>query len=309
VEAEIAAVAGIEARLLGPLEMSHGQAPVPLGPPLQRALLARLLLDANHAVAVDRLVDDLWGDDVPPTAVKMVQIHVSKLRKVLPAGLLVTRPPGYAVKIPPKALDMVCFDRLREQGRAALAGGSPTEAAALLRDALALWRGNALAGFDAPFAAIESRRLEELRVACVEDRIDADLARGDHAELVGELDALVAQHPMRERLRGQLMLALYRSGRQVEALAGYRRFRQMLATELALEPSPVLRELERGMLQHHPMLDLVAVEPHPGPGAARAWPVRAADPPGSRSADARRRAALCTARPSRRGACAFTSPA
>ena len=300
----IAAVVGIDARLLGPLEVSHGQAPIPLGPPRQRALLARLLLDANRTVAVARLVDDLWGDDPPATAFKIVQIQVSKLRKLLPAGLLVTQLPGYALKVPPETLDLVRFDRLREQGRAALAGGSPGEAAALLRDALALWRGPALAEFDAPFAAIESARLEDLHLACIEERIDADLALGKHAELVGELDALVAQHPLRERLRGQVMLARYRSGRQVEALAGYRQFRQMLATELALEPSPALRELERRMLQHDPMLDVVAVEPRPGGRAARPWSVRAASPPGSRSAAERRRAALwVAARPSRRGAC------
>ena len=246
----------MDARLLGPLELDDGRAPISLGPPRQRALLARLLLDANRTVSIDRLVEDLWGADVPSAAVKMVQIHVSKLRKVLPAGVLVTRSPGYAVEIPPDALDVVRFERLRDQGTAALAGGSAAEAAERLRDALALWRGPALAEFDEPFAAAESGRIEELRLACVEERIDADLALGRHATLVGELDALATRDPLRERLRRQLMVALYRSGRHAEALAGFREFRQMLSTELGIEPSTALRELERRMLQQDPALDL-----------------------------------------------------
>lgn len=277
-------------RMLGPLEVEYGRAPVQLGPAGQRALLARLLLDANRTVAVERLVDDLWGDYAPPTAVKMVQIHVSKLRKALPDGVLVTRPPGYALEIAPEALDLVRFDRLREQGRAALARGSAAEAAHRLRDALALWRGPALAEFGEPFAAVETRRLEELRLACLEDRIDADLALGGHGPLIGELAALVAHHPLRERPRRQLMLALYRSGRQAEALAGYRRLRQMLSSELGIEPSPALRELERRMLQQDPALDVTAAGP--------SRHLRAA----GRSA-ARRPAA----RPPRRGTCASTS--
>lgn len=160
-------------------------------------------------------------------------IHVSRLREVLPAGALVTRPPGYAVEIAPDALDLVRFDRLREQGRAALARGSAAEAAQRLRDALALWRGPALAEFDEPFAAIEAGRLEELRLACLEDRVDADLALGGHATLIGELAALVAHHPLRE-------------------------------------PSPALRGLERRMLQQDPALELAAFQPrsHPNPHLA-----------------------------------------
>jgi DNA-binding SARP family transcriptional activator len=250
----------INARLLGPLELQQGAAPIPLGRPAQRALLARLLLDANRTVAVDRLVDDLWGEDAPSSAVKMIQIHVSKLRKVLPDGMLVTRPPGYAIEIEPEAVDLVRFDRLRQDGRAALAAGSAEVAAARLRDALALWRGPALAEFDEPFAAIESARLEDLHLACIEDRIDADLALGRHAVAVGEIEALVARNELRERPRGQLMLALYRSGRQAEALAGYREFRKLLSTELGIEPSPALRMLEQRMLVHDPTLELTRVE-------------------------------------------------
>jgi DNA-binding SARP family transcriptional activator len=248
----------MHARLLGALEVDDGRTPVPLGAPGERALLARLLLDANRTVPVDRLVDDCWGQAVPDTAVKILHVRVSRLRKVLPAGALVTRAPGYAAQIGPEALDLVRFDRLREQGRAALAGGSTARAAALLRDALALWRGPALAEFGEPFAAIEGRRLEELRLACIEDRIDADLALGAHARLIGELDALVGRHPLRERLRGQLMLALYRSGRQAEALAAYRELARALSTELGLEPWPALRVLERRILQQDAGLDLAA---------------------------------------------------
>jgi DNA-binding SARP family transcriptional activator len=272
----------IGVRLLGPLELDDGRAPLDLGGPGQRALLARLLLDANRTVALIRLVDDLWGDDVPATAAKMVQIHVSRLRKVLPAGMLVTRSPGYALQIAPAALDVVQFETLREHGRAALVRGSAAQAAPCLRDALALWRGPALAEFDEPFAAIEAGRLEELRLACLEDRIDADLALGAHARLTGELVALIAHHPLRERLRRQLLLALYRSGRQADALASYRQFRHMLSAELGIEPSPALRELERRMLQQEPTLDLAAVESvesrlHPLAASPRAG--HATDPP------------------------------
>jgi len=261
----------VDARLLGPLELEHGRAPIPLGSAVRRALLARLLLDANRTVAVDRLVDDLWGDAVPASAVKMIQIHVSGLRKVLPAGMLVTRAPGYAVEIEPEALDLARFERLRRDGRAALAAGSAARASARLREALALWRGPALAEFGEPFAAIESMRLEELRLACLEDRIDADLALGGHAVLVAELEALVAQHPLRERLRARLVLALYRSGRQAEALSRHREFRWMLSSELGIEPSPALRELELRMLRQDPSLDVAAVEHGRRPIATARW--------------------------------------
>jgi DNA-binding SARP family transcriptional activator len=246
----------MKARLLGPLELEHDGRSLPLGSRGQRALLARLLLDANRTVPVECLVEDLWGEDVPSTAVKMIHIHVSRLRKQLPACALVTRSPGYALAIDPEAVDLVRFERLRAQGRAALVVGSPARAAVHLRTALALWRGPALAEFDEPFATIEAARLEELRLACVEDGIEAELALGGHALLVGELEALVARHPLRERLRAQLMLALYRSGRQAEALAGYRRLRELLTSELGLEPSPALRRLERRVLQQDPGLEL-----------------------------------------------------
>ena len=262
--------AGVEALLLGPLEVWRRDAPLALGGPGQRALLARLLLDANRSVAIERLVDDLWGECVPSSAVKMVHIHVSRLRKLLPAGTLLTQPPGYVVRIEPDALDLVRFERLRARGRGALAAGSASEAAEMLRRALALWRGQALVEFDEPFAAIEAARLEERRLDCLEDRIDADLALGRHAQLIGELDVLTTQHPLRERPRAQLMLALYRSGRQADALAAYRQLHRMLAVELGLRPSPALRDLERQMLQQDP-----ALEARPRPSAI---PLRLPDP-------------------------------
>jgi DNA-binding SARP family transcriptional activator len=267
---------GLSARLLGPLEMEYRGSPVPLGAPTQRALLARLLLDPNRTVPIDRLVEDLWGEAAPASAVKMVHIYVSKLRKALPDGVLVTRAPGYALVIEPEALDLTSFERLREEGRAALADGLAATAADRIRQALALWRGLAFGEFDEPFAVGESARLEELRLSSVEDRIDADLALGRHAGLVGELESLVAANPLRERLRGQLMLARYRSGRQAEALAGYRQLRELLTTELGIEPAPALRELERRILQQDPALDLATVQRrlHRGPAGMRRRSVR-----------------------------------
>jgi DNA-binding SARP family transcriptional activator len=236
-------------RVLGPLEVLDGDAPLPLGGRKPRALLARLLLDAGRTVSVDQLVDDLWGEDVPESAVKMVHIYVSQLRKALPAATLRTRPPGYSVELAPEAVDLARFERLRAEGRAALDAGDAATAAARLGAALALWRGDPLAEFSEPFAQIERAHLEEGRLACLEDRIDADLALGRHDDVVGELERLVARQPLRERLRGQLMLALYRAGRQADALAAYRDYRTALDDQLGLEPSPRIRELEGRILR------------------------------------------------------------
>src|SRR5829696_9387976 len=254
-------------RVLGPLEVRDGDVQVQLGGRRQKALLARLLLDANRTVSAERLIDDLWGEDVPDTAAKMVQIYVSQLRKLLPPGMLVTSSPGYALQVEPEAIDVVRFMRLREEGRAALTAGDPATAFARLREALGLWRGAALAEFPEPFAAVEAAHLEERHLACLEDRIDADLALGRHADLVGELEALVTRLPLRERVRGQLMLALHRSGRHAEALDAYRRFRETLDRELGLEPSPSLRDIERRILQHDAALDLPAPSGLPAPPA------------------------------------------
>jgi DNA-binding SARP family transcriptional activator len=253
--------AALTVRMLGPLQVERDGQPVALGGRAQRALLARLLLDTGRTVPASRLVEDLWGENAPASASKMVQIYVSMLRKVLPEGVLVTRPPGYAIELPREAIDLSSFEDLRRAGQAALAAGSPARAVEMLRQALALWRGPALGEFDEPFATIESRRLEELHLASLEDRIDAELQLGRHGALVAELHALVAHHPLRERLRGQLMLALYGSGRQADALAEYHRVREVLRGDLGIEPSPALRELERRILQQDPMLDVPAARP------------------------------------------------
>src|ERR1700742_4374305 len=244
----------MEFRVLGPLEVLDGDRPLALGGRKPRALLARLLLEPNRTVSVEQLVDDLWGDGVPDSAVKMVHIHVSQLRKALPDGVLRTRPPGYALEVDPEAIDLVRFERLRDAGRAALDGGDPATAAARLREALALWRGMPLAEFAEPFAATEAAHLEERGRVCLEDRVDAELALGRHDDLAGELEVLVGRPPLRERLRAQHMLALYRSGRHAEALAAYRDLRAVLDEELGIEPSPHMRELERRVLRHDPGL-------------------------------------------------------
>jgi DNA-binding SARP family transcriptional activator/pimeloyl-ACP methyl ester carboxylesterase len=253
--------------LLGPLEANDGAGQVRFGGRKQRALLARLLLDANRTVATDRLVDDIWGDEAPESAQKMVQIYVSQLRKVLPHGMLLTRPPGYALAVDLDSIDAVRFDRLRREGEAAHAAGNPELAAELFRDALALWRGEPLGELSEPFARAEAGRLEELYLVCLESRIDADLELGCHGALVAELEALVARHPLREELRVQQLLALYRAGRQADALAAYQGYRARLGDDLGLEPSARLKELERRILRQDPDLDLGAhaVEPARAP--------------------------------------------
>ena len=187
-----------EYRLLGPLEVVHRGEAVPTGGQRKRALLARLLLEANRTVSVDALVDALWGERVPATAVKMVHIYVSQLRKVLPGGALRTQPPGYRLEVAPEAVDLLRFERLRKEGREALADGDAATAAERLTAACALWRGPALAEFSEPFAAAAAGHLDELRLVAVEDRVDAELALGRHRDVAAELQALVASHPLRE---------------------------------------------------------------------------------------------------------------
>src|SRR6266545_1948488 len=245
-------------RLLGPLEVLDGNAPVRVAAGKQRALLALLLLNANRTVARDRIVDDLWGEDVPESAKKMVQIHVSQLRKALPEPRLLTRAPGYLLEVTGEELDVTRFELSVAAGRDALSRGDARTAADLLRQGLALWRGPALAEFSEPFARHEGARLEELRAAALEWRLEADLALGHHGDVVGELETLIARHPLRERLRSQHMLALYRSGRHADALASYQAHRRTLSEELGIEPSASLRELERLMLQQDPSLELPA---------------------------------------------------
>ncbi len=261
-----------------------------LGGRRQRALLARLLLDANRVVSVERLIDDLWGEQIPPTAPKMVQVYVSKLRKALPEGTLETHTPGYIVRTEGSELDLRRFEQLLADGRAAMAQSDAAAAARLFAEALGLWRGPALADFSEPFVRPEQARLEELRLTCLEERIDAELALGRHAELVADLESLVGHHPLRERLRRQLMLALYGSGRQADALAAYRSFRETLDEELGIEPSAGLKELEGRMLRQEPglveQIDEKTISP-PDPLPTRAALVEPVEILHARSGDVR----------------------
>ena len=266
----------IEFRVLGPLEVSRGDSPLSIsGKPA--ALLALLLVNANEVVSTDRLIDGLWGDTPPKSAAKLIQGYVSQLRRSLAAGSseegghvdpVLTRPSGYILRLDEGQLDADRFRTLLDQARAALAEGGADVAAQILGDALDLWRGPPLADFAyEPFAQDEIARLEELRLIGLEERVEAALALGRHAELVGELEALIAHHPVRERLRAQLMLALYRCDRQTEALQAYQEARRLLVEELGLEPSRRLRDLEQAILRQDPALDLDRL-PRPAPGAA-----------------------------------------
>jgi DNA-binding SARP family transcriptional activator len=244
----------MQVRILGPLEVWDGDRAVDLGAGRQRALLALLALKAPDVVATDRLIEELWGGSPPATAAKALQNHISQLRRALGADAIATRPPGYGLRLETDDFDAGQFERLASEGRRQLED-DPRAAAQTLRAALGLWRGPALADFAyESFAQGEIARLDELRLEAIEDRIDADLATSRGAELVSELETLVSANPLRERLRGQLMLALYRSGRQAEALDSYREGRAVLHGELGLEPGAALRELEQAILIHDPAL-------------------------------------------------------
>ena len=241
--------------------------PLLLGGSKQRALLALLLLHPNRVVSRDRLIDELWDGSPPETASTALQVHVSQLRKALGRDTIATQAPGYLVRVEAGALDLEHFERLVKQ-----AHDEEAEAAAeRLREALALWRGPALADLDESFAGTERARLEEQRASVVEQRIDADLELGRHAEVVPELETLVREEPLRERRRAQLMLALYRSGRQADALDTYRSGRKLLADELGLEPGGELRQLEKAILAHDPALAPPAApqRPEPAPKESR----------------------------------------
>src|SRR5919205_48126 len=261
----------MEFRILGPLEVGEPNCQIELGGRKQRALLGVLLLHANEPISCERLVDELWGAQPPARAHKLVQGYVSGLRKLLGPARLVTRPPGYLARVEAEELDLLEFDRLVGDARAA---NEPRLTAERLREALALWRGSALADLRLEgFAASEAERLNELRLATLLTRIEADLELGRHVELVGELESLVAAHPLQERLRALLMLALYRSGRQADALDLYRATRTLLADELGLDPSPELQRLERLVLTHDAELEPPQVEapvepPPPAPPSA-----------------------------------------
>jgi DNA-binding SARP family transcriptional activator/pimeloyl-ACP methyl ester carboxylesterase/class 3 adenylate cyclase len=244
----------MEFRLLGPVEVRDRGSVVPIAAGKERALLALLLLHANRTVTRERIIDDLWGEAPPSSARKMVQVYVSHLRKALPEQRLQTSAPGYVLKVERDEVDAERFERLAESGRRALASGDAGVAVDHLRGALALWRGEALVEFAEPFAQHEGARLEELRMATVEARIAAELELGSHAEVVGELEPLVAENPLRERLRELQMRALYGSGRQAEALSSFEKFRRTLDEELGIAPSPVLKDLQRRMLRQDPDL-------------------------------------------------------
>src|SRR5215216_6650604 len=237
----------MEFRILGPLEVWDGEGEVSLGGPKPRALLAGLLLHPNEVVPADRLIDELWGEDSPEDAAAALRVNVSRLRKALAQDVLTTRSPGYVIRVEPDELDLHRFERLVDEGRSLLARGLAADASERLRDALALWRGPALAEFGyESFAQTAIARLEEIRLGALELRIDADLALGRHAELVGELEALVSENPLRERLQRYLLTALY----------AYQAARRTLVDELGIKPSPALQELERAILRQDPALDV-----------------------------------------------------
>ncbi len=281
---------GVEFRILGPVEVIHEGRTVVVGGSRERAVLALLLASANRVVSAERLAEDLWAGEPPARAVHSLQVFVSRLRKALREaggdGIVVTQPPGYLAQVPPESLDSARFEALVAAAREQSGDGAPDRAAEILREALALWRGPALADVaDGPIARAEAARLEEARLAATEERVDADLACGRHADLIAELDALTRANPLRERLWSQRMLALYRSGRQVEALRAYRHLRQFLAEEVGLEPSPALAALETAILQQAPHLEwraAVATATRPSltaPGPPAEGPVFAARTP------------------------------
>jgi DNA-binding SARP family transcriptional activator/DNA-binding beta-propeller fold protein YncE len=260
----------VEFRILGPLEVRDNGRVLELGGAKQRAVLALLLLHANEVVALDRLIDGIWGERPPDTAPAAVHGSVSRLRKVLephgaPYRVIRTQAPGYVFAAGPETVDRYRFERLAAEGKTALDDGDAARSADLLREALALWRGPALADIAFSIAdRTELDRLDEEWLSAVEERIDADLALGRHALLVPELEALVVRHPLRERLRGQLMVALYGAGRQADALETYRDASRLLDEELGIAPGPALRELERRILLQDPELGT----PRPPAGAS-----------------------------------------
>ena len=252
----------MEYRILGPLEVVDESEPVPLGTLKERLVLAVLLLHANELVSRERLIDELWGESPPPTARKAVNVYVSQLRKALTRnGLdpIATADGGYRLEVGSDALDVSRAQRVLTGARERAAASELEAAAELLREALALWRGPTLAGLLLEsHGRDEVAQLDELRLTAVMDRIDCDLALGRHEEVLGELHVLVREHPLRERLRAQLMLALYRADRQAEALEAYQGARELLVDELGIEPSPALQRLQQGILIQDPALELPA---------------------------------------------------
>src|SRR5215470_4576170 len=272
--------------VLGPLQVLRSGHPVPLGGPRQRAVLALLLLEAGRAVSMDRLAEDLWAGDPPGEWANTLQTYVFHLRQALEpgrarggaGGVLVTSGRGYLLRAGREQVDAAVFEDGFTAGRAALDAGRHAEAAEVLRQALGRWRGPVLADLAGyAFTRPEAARLEELRLAALEARIDADLGLGRHDALTAELEQLAAEHPLRERLHAQLMLALYRCGRQADALAAYRRARDLLADELGIDPGEPLQRLHASVLAHDPALDWRGSGPADGHRAGAGAP--AVSPP------------------------------
>jgi DNA-binding SARP family transcriptional activator len=276
-------MATLDFLILGPFQVI-GRQPLVLGGPRQRAVLALLLLNRREVVTTDRMIDELWGEHPPATVGKAIHVYISNLRKVVGDGILLTSDGGYRLEVEPSQVDADRFDGLVERGRTALERGYPVMARQRLREALGLWRGRALADFSYhQFAQAEIARLEEARIAALEDRIEAELALGAHATLVPELETHVRAHAARERLWGQLMVALYRSGRQADALERYRRARRILIDEFAIEPGRDLKDIEHAILTQDPALDAPALDAAAGEAASPprpdSGPERAPSPP------------------------------
>ena len=268
----------MEYRILGPLKVVDEGELVPLGRLKERLVLAILLLNANQFVSRERLIDDLWGEAPPPTAKKAVNVYVSQLRKVLARNghdPITTADGGYRLVVDDDELDVSRLRQLLDRARERASAGELEAAAELLREALGLWRGPTLAGL-----LLESRgrdeiaQLDELRLAALMDRIDCDIALGRHEQVLGELSLLVREHPLRERLRAQQMLALYRADRQAEALDAYAEARRTLVDDLGIEPSEALQRLQQAILRHDPSL-----ETPEGTAAVNGVPASAAVPP------------------------------
>jgi DNA-binding SARP family transcriptional activator len=285
----------MEFRVLGQLEIVDDGVPVELPPGQRRSLLIDLLLHADEAVSLDRLVEDLWEEGAPATADKIVQLHISHLRRQLGSERIERQAAGYVFHVRPGELDA----QLAEQLAADASGAALAERIRLIREALALWRGRALVDVEyQAFARNEAARLEELRLSMQERLFEALLELGEHRELVPDLEALVAEHPLREHLRALLMLALYRSGRQAEALAAYRQGRVRLHDELGLDPGPELQQLERRILEHDSALEPPQTIPGPPP------PQRTRRRRGGNRCRRGGRRRRCAPSPAERGACA-----
>jgi predicted ATPase/DNA-binding SARP family transcriptional activator len=273
----------VDFRILGPLEIWDDGRPLAIGSAKQRALLAILLLNANRVVPTSRLIELLWGDEPSETVANTLQVAVSQLRKILekdhprgtPYQVLVSQPPGYLLRVAADQLDLYRFEQLRHEADQASQGADPDTTADRLREALNLWRGPALADVASqPFALAEATRLNELRIQTLEDRIEAELSLGRHGDLIGELQALVTEYPLRERLRGQLMLALYRSGRQAEASDLFHKTRAVLVDQLGMEPGPDLQKLFKSILNQDPGLNLAPARTVKPPRSADNLPIQ-----------------------------------